>query len=92
MNNIGNIYYSKGDYTKTIEYYNKSLKIEEELGNIKGLAGSLINVGNLYDKLGNYKETFDYYSRSLEIEESFKNNAGIARALNSIGIQALVFF
>src|SRR3990167_2504031 len=37
-NNIGIIHWNKGEYDKAMEFYFKSLKITEELGNKKGTA------------------------------------------------------
>ena len=36
--NIGLIYQDKGDYDKALEFYNKSLKISEELGYKSGIS------------------------------------------------------
>ena len=37
IGNIGNVYVNQGDYPKALEYYFKALKIDEELGNKKGI-------------------------------------------------------
>ena len=40
----------RGNFDKAIEYYNKSLKIYEEIGNQKGIASVLNNLGVIYER------------------------------------------
>ena len=42
LNTQGGSFYIIGDYTKAIDYYTKSLKIQEELGKKSGIAISLV--------------------------------------------------
>ena len=37
----------KGNYDKALEYYEKSLKISEEIGDKKGMGSSYNNIGNI---------------------------------------------
>jgi tetratricopeptide (TPR) repeat protein len=52
LNNIGLIYSNQGDMPKGLEYFHKSLKIQEEIGDKKGTAFSLINIGTIYNDQG----------------------------------------
>jgi len=45
IGNIGIVYLTKGELDKALEYYKKALKLEEELGNKKGIANYLGNIG-----------------------------------------------
>ena len=47
LNTQGVSFYMQGNYTKAIDYYTKSLKIREEIGDKKGIASSLNNIGGI---------------------------------------------
>jgi len=86
INNIGNIYSDQDDYLKALDYYERSLKISEEIRDKIGTANTLSNIGNMYnDKEGNYPKALEYYQRSLKIREELGNKKGIAGDLNNIG-------
>ena len=42
--NIGNVYWSKGEYDNVVDYYLKALKIKEELGDMNGVALLYLNL------------------------------------------------
>jgi serine phosphatase RsbU (regulator of sigma subunit) len=80
--NIGTAYMDMGDsamkkgnrslainekYPKAIEYYFKSLEIDESLGNKNGVGNMLQCIGSTYMALGNYKEAHKYLYRSLAL-------------------------
>ena len=86
LNNIGYIYGEKGEIQKQSEYYHKSLKIYEEIGNKKGIAVSLNNIGYIYENQGDIPKGLEYYHKSLKIQEEIGNKKGIAGSLNNIGM------
>lgn len=81
---IGFIYRNQGDATQALNYYKRSLKIEEETGNKKGLAESLNNIGYVYDNLGDIPKAISYYEKSLKIREEIDDKEGIAYSLLNI--------
>ncbi|MDP3147436.1 MAG: tetratricopeptide repeat protein, partial [Bacteroidota bacterium] len=113
LNNIGFIYSIQGDPSitsskedalragipKALEYYSKSLKIQEEIGDKEGIATSLNNIGFIYKIQGDPSITsskedalragipkaLEYYSKSLKIYEEIGDKEGIATSLNNIG-------
>lgn len=85
LNNIGYIYGEKGEITKALEYYHKSLKIEEEIGNKQGIATSINNIGYIYKNQGDIPKTLEYFHKSLKIYEGIGYKKGIAMTLNNIG-------
>jgi tetratricopeptide (TPR) repeat protein len=85
LNNIGVVYNHQGEIPKTLEYYHKSLKIQEELGDNKGMAVSLNNIGYVYFNQGNIPKTLDYYHKSLIILNELGDKKEIATSLNNIG-------
>ena len=48
LNTQGASFYFKGNYEKALEYYEKSLKIAEEIGDKKGMGSSYNNIGAIY--------------------------------------------
>jgi len=79
-----------------MDYYLRSLRIKEELGNKAGIASSLGNIAIIYysqaELQQNPDSTESYYAKCLEfllkvlqIDEETGNKAGIASSLNNIG-------
>jgi serine phosphatase RsbU (regulator of sigma subunit) len=85
LNNIGYLYYIQGELIKALEYYHKSIKVQEELGEKTGLAACLIGIGSIYSSQGNIPKALDYNHRSLKVYEEIGNKLGIAACLNNIG-------
>ena len=78
-------FWFKANYTQAVNYYERSLKIREEIGDKKGIAASLFNIGNIYLRQSNFPQALEYNQRSLIIEEEIGNKEGIANSLGNIG-------
>lgn len=85
LTNVGLIYVKQGDKLKSIEYYNRSLKLYEEINDQSGIATAFFNLGYTYRGLGDIKKSLMYYSKSLEIRERIGDKEGIAYSLHNIG-------
>jgi tetratricopeptide (TPR) repeat protein len=85
LNNQGFIYNIKGDIPKALEYFEKSLKLQEEIGYKVGIAELLSNIGVIYYNQNEKNKALDYYKRSLKIREELGDKDGIANSLNNIG-------
>ena len=68
---------AKKEYEKAIEYYFKSLKIYEEAGDKKSMAGCYCNVGIVYQEQENYNKALEYYLKPLKLYEETGNKTGI---------------
>ena len=66
-----------------MDYYQRSLKLSEELGDKSGIALSLGQIGNVHTYQGRYEQALDYYQRKLRIEEEI--GGCIPCTLNNIG-------
>ena len=97
LGNLGFYNYLKGDFPKTLDYYFKALKTDEELFNSSsnggrregakiGIAKRLSNIGIVYDDQGDYPKALDYYFKALKMAEELENKNGIAINLGNIGI------
>jgi class 3 adenylate cyclase/Tfp pilus assembly protein PilF len=80
------IYRNQGDYPQALDYFQRSLKINEELGDKKGIATSLSNMGTISNQKGDYPKALDYRQRSLKINEELGDKNGIASSLNNMGV------
>jgi tetratricopeptide (TPR) repeat protein len=84
-NSLGIIFYNKGNYDKAINYYSRSLKIREEIGDKKGIAATLNNFGIVYQDQGDNAKAIEYYNRSLKTNEEIGDKKGEANTLSNIG-------
>ena len=73
-------------YADALKYYQRELKIDEELNDKKGVAVTLNGIGNIYFHQGNYEQSLDYYERSLEIKRSIGDTMRMASSLSGIGL------
>lgn len=86
LHNFGNLIHYRGDYNKALEYYERSLKIKEELDDRSGIANSLGQMGMIHKSHGEYQRALEFYNRSLGIMEEISNRLGIATVLHQIGV------
>jgi len=75
----------KGDFKTTLEKFNESLKIREEIGHKEGIAISLSKVGSIYRAKGDSKAAMEKFNESLKIGQEIGHTAGIATSLSNIG-------
>ncbi len=85
LNNKGYLCNNLGDIPEALEYFHKSLKIQEEIGDKAGVAYSLNNIGYIYSGQGDIIRGLDYYQRSLKLREEINDKEGIAQSLSNIG-------
>nr|WP_277922600.1 CHAT domain-containing tetratricopeptide repeat protein [Coleofasciculus sp. FACHB-1120] len=83
--NLGNAYYSLGDYAKAIDYQQQSLAIMQEIKDRLGEGASLGNLGMAYYSLGDYAKAIDSHHQSLAIAREIKNRFGEAASLGNLG-------
>jgi adenylate cyclase len=76
----------KGNYPMALDYFTRSLKIHDQLGDQKEIVNILSNIGIIYSEQGDYLKAVDYFTRSLKSNEQLGNQFGIAQSLVNIGI------
>lgn len=84
--NIATYYYYVGNYPQSLTYYQKSLEIRKELGDLKGQAAIYGNFGLIYSAQGNYLKDLEYQLKSLAINEKLKDTSGLTSNYNNIAI------
>ncbi|MGP8214227.1 MAG: tetratricopeptide repeat protein, partial [Bacteroidia bacterium] len=84
--NIGIVFKQQGDYTKALDYYLRSLKTAEELGNNRIISACYGNIGVIYWAQKNYSKALEYQMKDLALDQKVGNKQGIAEDLDNIGI------
>lgn len=84
LSNYGFLASVKGDIAEALNFFNKSLKIQEEIGDDRGIALSVNNLGFIYQKQGDIPKALEYYHKSLKIHEGIGEREGISSSLNNI--------
>jgi adenylate cyclase len=77
---------NKSDNPKALEYYQRSIKIAEEIGNKEISSIAINNIGNIYFRQEDYHKALKYYQRSLKIKEELGDKKGSAITITNIGI------
>ena len=87
-NNLGTIAQGRGNYEQALDWYQKSLRINEELGIRGEIAISYHHLGRVAQDHGDYEQALDWYKKSLRIEEELGNRAGMAISISQLGVLA----
>jgi tetratricopeptide (TPR) repeat protein len=84
-NNIGFMYNNQGDIPNALDYFGKSLKLQEEIGFKQGIAELMSNIGVIYYLQNELEKALDFYLKSLKIREDLGDKNAIANSLSNIG-------
>jgi adenylate cyclase len=85
LKNAGLGYYFQGKYVETLDYWEQSLKMFEELQDDIGIANLLNNIAAVYVNQGDDARGLEYALRSLKLSEKAGDKLRILSALNTIG-------
>ncbi|CAF1355608.1 unnamed protein product [Adineta steineri] len=87
---LGHVKDHKGDYEKSIWYYERGLEIEQKTlpSNHSDLAALYNNIGSLYDKIGEYSNALSSHETALEIRHKTlpSDHPDLATSYNNIGL------
>ncbi len=82
---IGNLYYSHGNYEFATNYFEEALVIYQKLEDKDGISICYINLGNSISEEGNYEGGLVYYFKSMDISKELKDELSLAVNYNNIG-------
>ncbi len=85
VNSIGNIYLSLKQYERALEKFNKSIRIQKDLGNIRWLAINHQNIGYAHKNIGDLDLALDNYHKALNYNILNKDELGKVICHNNIG-------
>lgn len=78
-------HYVASEFSKVLEYANKSLLINESIGNDKGAAKNYYYIGKIHYFQGHVDQAIDYMKRALDINKTLKDSASICYNYASLG-------
>ena len=79
---LGTLYFKKGDYMKSIEYYKNALEIYDDLKQVQEQITCLKGIGNSFIKLNQYDEAYDIL---LDCSAICSDNNDIYNLLDCLG-------
>ncbi|NQE04972.1 Photosystem I assembly protein Ycf3 [ANME-1 cluster archaeon GoMg1] len=83
--NIGIAYATKGELEKALEYFEKALELDEELGIKEGMAPDYGNIGNVYQNEGELEKALEYYEKALKLHKELGIKEGMTADYGNIG-------
>ncbi|MGH8175935.1 MAG: tetratricopeptide repeat protein, partial [Steroidobacter sp.] len=87
-NNLGGLWYYRGDYRKAVEHYRSALVAFERLQGASGadVASALSNLGLMYQELGALREALPFMQRALLIKEKLYGpvHASVGSTVNNL--------
>jgi len=86
LNNKGFFFTERGIPYKAILYFNKALKIQQEIRDLEGEAYSLSNLGAIYDSKGEIDKALEYYFAAVKIRENLNSKQSLAQSYNNIAV------
>ncbi len=91
LRNLGIISVDLGEFEKAKTYYQKALKIYQDLHDQTGTTTTLNNLGVLYWTLDNYQEARKYYQEALTLYREMGNRKGEGMVLGNLGILLMTY-
>ena len=82
---IGIHYYMKANYAIALDYYQKALKAETELNNLKEIGRCNNNIGMIYMYLSNFDLSLEYLQKAMKVGNEVNDKIGISLFLNNMG-------
>ncbi len=78
LDNIGNIYQSRGEYARALDYYFQALALYEASRNDEGIALVSANIGVAYTLVGQFAAAHTYHDRALALRERFFDSTTVS--------------
>lgn len=85
LSNLGTVYVQLGQPRRAIEYFEQTLTIARELGELSIEGVAFGNLGNAYSNLGDMSSALAYYNQDLAVCRQTKDRRGEGRAWLNLG-------
>jgi len=85
LGQLGRLEYELGRYEKALIHFEKSLAIQEEIGDKAGEGTTLNNISQIYKAQGDYTTALEYLTKSLAIQKEIGDKAGMCATLFNMG-------
>jgi serine phosphatase RsbU (regulator of sigma subunit) len=86
LNGLGCVDLRRGDYSRSLNFFTRSLGMYEELKDKSGQASCLNNMGLISKYIGKNDKALEYYTRSLKLKEEIGDLTAICNSYNNIGL------
>ncbi|MEO9511073.1 MAG: tetratricopeptide repeat protein [Flavobacteriaceae bacterium] len=80
----GTAFWVKGDYSKSLSYFQENLEVSKEVGKKSVIASVYNKLGIVYGSIGDEIKQIDYYEKSLKLREDIGDKSAIATTLSNI--------
>jgi tetratricopeptide (TPR) repeat protein len=88
VDDIGKLYWLRGDYPRALEATQRSLTMRRKIGDRRSIALSLNNLGLVYQDSGQFKLALDAFEQALRIRREIGDLIGVSISLNNLGTVA----
>ncbi len=85
LNRIGATYARMSMFDQSLEYFMKSLTIQENIGSKLSIAESCCNIGCICYRIGDYERAMDYCNKSIPILKECNAISALATSYNTLG-------
>lgn len=85
LHDIGGIYRQTDD-KRTKEYFERAMRLYEEIAYLPGIAALYDSFGDIYRTSSGYSEAMKYYKKALQLNQRLNNKKGVAENLTHIGV------
>ena len=85
INNFGFIQYNIGNTEEALAHFEKSNRMQKNIGYLKGYAHSLNNLGTVYRNLNLLDSALSKYEESFRIDMQLKDTNAAGQSINNIG-------
>ncbi len=73
-------------YKMAIQYFERSLKLNQDIGNENGVSMLSNNLGMLYADIKQYEKSLSYFQKTLKVRRKMREKIGIINALINISV------
>ncbi len=86
LNNLGLIFWHKGEFERAVKYFKESLNIRKDLQDEFRIAASYNNLGLLLWEMGDLSSALSYQEESLKIKEKIQDERGKGVSYLNLGL------
>ena len=82
--NLGNLEARQGDIERALQLWQRSLEIDERIGDVQGKSTTMANMAGVIAQQGDVERAVELWQQSLEIKERIGDVQGKAATLNNM--------
>jgi CHAT domain-containing protein/Tfp pilus assembly protein PilF len=86
LQNICNIFSSRGELGKARDCFRRSLELSRLVGDVSGEALALSSMADALTAVGQFQEARRYYERAIPMQEAAGDEASLAATLENLGL------